>query len=351
MDFIFNNKNMCKFFHNFNPVAFKYGISVDEPLYVTAKEYDEKHKILNLEKHDYSDIIYNTNLTYGDLSKSFEYVSLFKTVLQKFIIEFLGIPGLGSIYNEHYLEFEWNMHSNLNFTDHTNSYYRDHFVHEMRNLYMAFEFLRDVRIYNNVKESILHPTLSKVSSYVTENFHQWRSSVNCSGSIGEILRKINDYKDNENIYSDYFLKYVIHASLTIACLFHDIGYPVSYYMSIKDRIIDFFPSFHALISDSNFDFNYVHGLLNESILFQFVGKDEIKKKYDQNDHGVISAILLGVYFYKNGKIFSLPFEQRVAVELGILAIYNHTLSLSYCPVSSKDKKSEYVKMQFSLNPI
>lgn len=273
---------------------------------------------------------------------------LYKKVLDKFILQYLGIPGLSSLYNEHYMDFEWNMHSNLNFENHTNSYYRDHFIHEIRNLFMMFCFFDDHYIYDNVEKALFSPKFSKISEYATHQLNVWSKNIPESQKI--LFSDSHDSNYESKKSEDYFKRYVIFASTILACLFHDIGYPVSYYFSIKDRILDFIPSFHALISDSNFDFNYVNSVLEESILFQVVGKEEIKKRFDENDHGAISAILIGIYFYKTGKIHSLPIEQKTAIEIGTLAIYNHTLKFAYCDEKNA-KKTDYYKMQFPLNPI
>lgn len=342
-EIIFNHDEMLSYIYDFNVVEHKYKTEEGSSEYNKFLNYENIHKPTNLEKHGYSDLIDNTAIIYGDSRKASEYSMLYKKVLDKFVIQYLGIPGLSSLYNEHYMDFEWNMHSNLNFKNHTNSYYRDHFIHEIRNLFMMFRFFEDQYIYNSVENALFSPKFSKISEYATHQLRLWLDN------IPHAQNELFDSLEHKHSNQSYFKRYVIFSSTILACLFHDVGYPVSYYFSIKDRILDFIPSFHALISDSNFDFNYVNSVLEESVLFQVVGKEEIKQRFEENDHGAISAILMGIYFYKTGKIHALPVEQKTAIEIGVLAIYNHTLDFAFC--DENKASSSYYKMQFSLNPI
>lgn len=355
---IFNFETFCNFLYNFDAVKLKYDVldvyvekNIDS--YNEIQQHEFNHRPTNLQKHNFSAIANNASIVYGDKEKGFSYKNIYKTVLEKIVLGFLSIPGLSSIYNEYYMEFEWNMHANLDFNNHRNAYYRDHFIHETRNLFMMFSMLEDKYIYENVKSTLSDPSVSKVSRYFFHQLLLWKDSFEANKWYKETYQKhLSNIADIDIYLDEFFIKYVIHASTAIACLFHDIGYPIAYHFDIKDRIIKYFPSFHSLISDSNFDFNYVHSVLEESLLFQFIDKTELKKRFEKNDHGTISAIILGVYFYKTGKIFSLPIEQQTAIEIGILAIYDHTLSFGYCKEKESDKqKTAYYKMQFALNPI
>lgn len=341
----FTHEKMRFYIYEFNAVAYKYGIEdILSAAYESARKYEEIHRVTNLENH--ADIIENTTIIYGDANKASEYSILYKKVLDKFILQYLGIPGLNSLYNEHYMNFEWNLHSDLDFKHHTNRYCRDHFIHEIRNLFMMFEMLNDKYIYHNTANTLFSSHMSKIGKYASHQMDLWLDNI--PEHQRNLFEKV--YKNQIEI-KNYFKKYVIYASSILACLFHDIGYPVAYYFSIKDRILDFIPTFHSLISDSNFDFNYVNSILQESLLFQVEGKDNIFKRFEAKDHGTISAILLLIYFYKTGKIHSLPLEQQTAVELGGLAIYNHTVDFAYRMKKEEQKKAYYYKMQFSLNPI
>ncbi len=349
----FTQSDMLEYIRNFNPTEYRYGIKKDDPRYYEVICYDKDNKPINLKKRNYSNMIKNTALIYNGFEKAAVYSDIYKNVLDKFILSYLQIPGLSSLYDEQYMEFEWNMHSNLDFDKHTNSYYRDHFVHEVRNMYMMLKLLEDEYISYNVRRVLTTVDKSKVSQYCMNQFAKWRNSETNHELRNKIISWHNiDGGDNKEeadaCLKNYFFDYVTRASSIIACLFHDIGYPIAYYLSIKNRIINFIPSVYSIMGDNNFDFNYINSILSESVLFQFVGKDEIQKKFCQNDHGAISAILVGIFFYKTGAVNALPIEQRTAAELGILAMYNHTLKFLSC---NPKAKTHYYRMNFALNPI
>ncbi len=65
-------------------------------------------------------------------------------------------------------------------------------------------------------------------------------------------------------------------------------------------------------------------LLNNSWLFQTVAHEEIRKKYERNDHGCLSAISFLMNFYFSGSIYSLDGRKQCIVEMAAVAIYKHT---------------------------
>lgn len=342
---------MLNYIYSFNPTLTRYNMERSNSNYERAVQYDADNKPINLKKHNYSDMINNTALVYNDYNKAVEYSNIYKTVLDKFILGYLQIPGLSSLYDEHYMEFEWNMHSDMDFEKHTNSYYRDHFVHEIRNMYMMLKMLEDDYISYNVKRSFINSDRSKVAQYYKHQYIRWKRSIenhSLEDFLFSLIGKSPTNEQKEECLENYFFGYISKATSIFACLFHDIGYPISYYLSIKNRIINFIPAVYSIMGDNNFDFSYINSILSESVLFQFVGKDEIYKKFGQNDHGTISAILIGIFFYKTGTIKSLPIEQQTVIELGILAMYNHTLKFSNCYPKEETK---YFRMNFALNPI
>lgn len=348
---VFGKKEMCEFIDQFNSTEKKYRISAAaSKYYFDAVVYEDSCRSFNLKKSNVDDFIDSTNMVYNNAQQSIDYGLIYTNVLEKFLLKFVSIPKLGSLYDSHYMDFEWNMHSNLNFEKYTNSYYRDHFIHQVRNMFMVFQLIEDEYIYHNIKRAITSSTRSKVTPYFNVRFNEWLNSIENNSRLRELLVNIADEKKiaREEYFEEYFTNYVIRASLIISCLFHDIGYPVSHYLSIKERLIDFIPAVYSIMGDNNFDFNYIYSILSESVLFQFVGKEEISERFRENDHGTISAILVGIFFYKTGLIHSLSAEKQTAVEFGILAIYDHTLVFKSC---KPKEKTNYMKMQFMLNPI
>lgn len=347
---LFNKDEMCDYISRFDSTAKRYALSLSSSNYNKALKYDNRCKSINLRKPTIHNMIDNTNLIYGNFQQSIDYGLIYENVLNKFLLNFVSIPGLGSLYDTQYMDFEWNMHSNLNFEKHTNSYYRDHFIHQVRNMFMVLKLIDNEYIFHNVRQALSTSTRSKVAQYFNNRLGAWHKSLKNDKDLNDLIRGISKEKSQSEIeYAEYyFSNYVIRASLIIACLFHDIGYPVAYYLSIKERLINFIPAVYSIMGDNNFDFNYIYSILSESVLFQFVGKEDIYQRFNKNDHGTISAILVGIFFYKTGLIHSLSIEKQTAVELGMLAIYNHTLALKKC---NPKANTDYVKMQFSLNPI
>ncbi len=347
---VFGKKEMCEFIDQFDSTEKKYGISKVSDCYFDAVKYDNSCRSINLKKSNVHGFIDSTKMVYNNVQQSIDYGLIYINVLDKFLLKFVSIPKLASLYDSHYMDFEWNMHSNLDFEKYTNSYYRDHFIHQVRNMFMVFQLIDDEYIYYNIRKAITSSTRSKVTQYFNVRFNEWLNDVENDSRLKALLVNIAREKNmiQDEYFKEYFTNYVIRASLIISCLFHDIGYPVSYYSSVKERLINFIPAVYSIMGDNNFDFNYIYSILSESVLFQFVSKDEICQRFGRNDHGTISAILVGIFFYKTGLIHSLSPENQTAVEFGILAIYNHTLGFKSC---KPKEKTDYIKMQFMLNPI
>lgn len=350
----FNKEEMYLFINEFNPTIQKYMITKSSAYYIEALKYDTLNKSVNLKKNPIPNLVRNADLIYGNARQSVEYGQIYKDVMDKFLLNFVCIPDLGSLFDAQYMDFEWNMHSDLNFSEHRNSYYRDHFIHQVRNLFMTFMLIENTNIFNCVKQALTSSTRSKVTQYFENRSNAWMSSLENNKRLSDLLSNIS--KENpkygpakcNEFYENYFCEYVIRGALIISCLFHDIGYPVAHYLSVKERLINFIPAVYSIMGVNSFDFNYIYSLLSESVLFKFVGKDALYKRFLKHDHGTISAMLLGVFFYKTGLIHSLSIEKQTAIELGMLAIYNHTLALKKVKTDADTAFSEIV---FALNPI
>lgn len=66
-------------------------------------------------------------------------------------------------------------------------------------------------------------------------------------------------------------------------------------------------------------------LLSDSLLYKITSAQEITKRVNTGDHGAISACILLMKFYMDGKIYSLSPAQKMVVELSAIAVYEHTL--------------------------
>ncbi len=352
----------------FDPLSYKYGCRIQSEV-ETKKDWDKFHltdddrdEILsyerdkrptNIDPHDTASMIMNTKLVYGSLEKAMEFQDLYETVAEKFIVDYIGIPGLSALYDEDYPDFEWSMHVNLNFKEHRNSYYRDHFIHEMRNVYMMYSLLNNKYIYHNVMKYLFNPSVGKLSEYIHSERRKWKYQFMQYPS--HVQKVINDNFSAERDHLPeaepadcYFMRYITYAASAIAGLFHDIGYPIAHCYETQDRAIEFFPPLNVLLDNESVTFSQLQDLLSDTLLFQIVDPKEIKERFEGRDHGTLSALLLALHYHKTGRIHVLPIEQQVALEYGIVIIYNHTLDFYY---SRRKKPTLHYKMQFSRDPL
>lgn len=364
MNIIFNKQNFEKFIiERFDPVAYKYGRRIQDSNECEFEladsdrnnvlSYERAKSPTNIEPHDVASMIMNTKLVYGSLEKAYSFQYLYEVVSEKIIVNYIGIPGLSALYDEDYPDFEWSMHINLNFQEHRNSYYRDHFIHEMRNVYMMYSLLNDKFIYNNVVKYLYNPSVGKLSQYICSELNKWHFEYDTypapvKNLISENFCSEEYFLPTASPRDCYFLRYIVYASSAIAGLFHDIGYPISHNYETQDRAIDFFPPLNILLSNEGINFDQIQDLLSDTLLFQIVESKEIKERFEHREHGVLSALLLALHYHKTGRIHALPIEQQVALEVGIVIIYNHTLDFFY---SKKEGCKLHYKMQFARDPL
>lgn len=360
----FNRENFKNFIQDFDPISYKYGqwdnfaktyILPEKYSRSDITNYNQVNQPVHIEPREDASMIISTEMAYGSLDKGMLYQDLFQKTLDKFLIEYVSIPGLSALFNEHYPEFEWSMHVNMKFKDQRNSYYRDHFIHQLRNMYMMFSVLNDEYIYKQATDSLTNPSICRFTEYISNCMLQYRSiHQQVFKDCPVIIDAFEEYKKSEKQCSFergsdcYFVRYVAHAASVIAALFHDIGYPIAYFYEIEERAVEFIPAFTALLNEGDVNFNHIKNVLGDSLLFQIVNPKQIEAKFLKRDHGVLSALLLALNFYKNGRIHSLSIEKQVALEVGILMIYNHTLDFLYCDEKSK---SSLYKLQFARDPL
>lgn len=361
MDFkrVFNDDNLNAYLIKFDPMGLKYGVKKTDKYYDKVYEYEKKSQPTDYTRKDSFSFIENTNLVYGgDDKESTEFLWRYRHIVDKLLDRYVHIVGLSRLFDERFIEFEWDMHSRMDFNNHTISYYRDHFIHQLRDCYMILSLLDDIKIYEKVKVILHNRSISKVSRYFSENITQLSYKICDNKRLDEILHEIYDSKYNSSTCSysyddfviDHYTKYIIYASSCIAALFHDIGYPVVHYFGYQKRLLKFAPSIYMLINGDKSSAEKIAALLSQSLLFQVVGKEKILYCEDEN-HGAFSAITLLLHFYESGLIYSLPQEQKVAVELAALAIFNHTNQYEFIKGEKHAGECNYYRAQFNINPI
>lgn len=129
---------------------------------------------------------------------------------------------------------------------------------------------------------------------------------------------------------------------------HDIGYPLSFLLKSNKNVSRYVPNSISFIKEIN-NIEYLDSKLKDTLLLKVVGIKEIVKGLEKYDHGVLSAIILLLFYYDNGKIYSLSKTEKAIIELSSLIIYNHTIK--YKNQEEKRAEYDYVKNIFVKNPL
>lgn len=425
----------------FDYLKLKYLID-DESLLSELEKLEKNEQYGRLQKLPPSYIGKTVNSVYGFHYKSrLHSINNFSNVWRKVINNFLNIKGLELLFNEHYYDFEWDMHLEVDFEKSSSVYYRDHMEHQIRNMYMMLMMLDKYGFDKIIKENFLHNPKSKVSEYVSTRFADFidQRSFNserralmlkCSKSyhlktfssfwdenieLDKVIRsgdkrklikvlfdffkktnflnfndelrdsfysyfntningkKVFERKTQKNInknnliswiscsvdeeillkayYAEYTMNYIIYSATIISALFHDISYPLCFFMNMQRRVGQYLPSMNAFTHNTEADIDRIVSVLQPSLLFVLVSEKEIRNKLaksqEKYDHGVFSAISLLLSFYESGRIHQLSKDKQIAIELAALAIYNHNFSYY---INDKDEK-EYYRPVFLQNPI
>lgn len=355
---VINTKEMLKFYKNFDALDFKYALNQEksskekqgeenkeEDKEENKEEYIEKYKELEgfesarqfteLTKVEYGDILTNLDLIYADQEQSDQIVMLFDLIRNKIIHQYINIEGLERLFSEKYIDFEWEMHLGIDYKKHQMEFYRDHFVHQIRNAY-CMHVLLEFRFEERIKETLKAQNNSKISQYVYKCIEQQKMTY-CPEAM-------------KGYYNDaFYYRNVIYMSSYMSALFHDIGYPEVHNAINQGRITEYIANLYNAES-SGYNYPRLNALLQNSLLFRVVSFEEIRKRLSEEhpDHGAFSAIIFLLNFYENGAIHGLSPYKKCAVELAALAIYNHTNTYRY---QDALKPGDYVRCVFALNPI
>lgn len=337
----------------FDPIIFKYyydeasdsvqrriaGDANEALKYARILEYERSQQFACLTKQNYADDYANLNLVYGEQENALRNINLMELVSTKWISQYINIDGMERLFSETYIEFEWEMHLSADYKKHNMKFYRDHFFHQVKDTYMMYKLLKDHGFYECVKDILLNESISKVSRFVC------RSLLQQEYQETDKIRKLRPENDDP----DFYIRNMIYMAAFMAGLFHDIGYPESYYMTTSRHIRDYIASIHELNSEES-SVNRIYALLQNSLLFRVEPFENIEnrlKNIKKPDHGALSAVIFLLHFYENGAIYTLPPYKKAAVELAALAIYNHTNKYG---IQGEEEYSIY-RPCFSLNPI
>lgn len=343
---ILSEKMMKQYYDDFDAVEVKYrkllsnDAEASEYLkdYQKFQKYEDSRQFAELTKKDDWNLQANLDMAYADLKKTDDFLDLYDALFEKVVCEYINIGGMERLFSEKYADFEWEMHLGLDYKKHSMKFYRDHFIHQIKDTYTMDRLLTQAGFYEKIKGILLNEGNSKISRYVHKMLQQQESLPK---------RKIYKGWGKEDLREHYTYN-IIYMSCYMAGLFHDIGYPAGMSMEENRRMIDYLAEV-CFFQQGGYDFKRIMLLLQNSLLFRVVAPSEIRSRIegDKVDHGTMSALLFLLHFYENGAIHKLEPYELCAVELAGLAIYNHTNKYDYL----KQKGADYERCVFSLNPI
>lgn len=338
-DITINTDQMKKFLLEFQPTYFKYFGENRIP-----KEFSD-NKIVEAFQKILTDIyrtdmcrsvssaellnVYNiVDKVYADSAYMNDYSFIFMQIQEKLVDEFVGIKGIYELYHPLFFVFEWMMHLEYKPETDSYSYYRDHFVHQVRNMYEMFMLLQDPDM--NLLDKCIQ-TFEKSGTLLARRMRCAVLKEKKEFSEMKLLSTINAYikESGCNIDAEDFLKrsiyrYILTSSTVVTSLVHDIGYPMQFLSKNLDRMEKFLP-ISTYFFEKKDETPRLHAILQNSLLYQTVNPREISERIQKGDHGTVSACILLLSFYMDGRIYSLSHIQQMIIELSALTIYEHNL--------------------------
>ncbi len=335
-----NFNRLKEFIREFNPIEqryLKYTGQKEEVL-----KYLEKCQKAGIERRWKLDEIEDTYQTikkvYGE--KNDEFCEIIEGASEKFLDQYVDIEGICQMFKSSYFYFEWMMHLEYNKEKHDYTNYRDHYVHQVRNMYEMFTFLDEMGFDKRCLE-VYQSLDNEVGKLIRKSIIE--EIYNMPGEEREIWDKaqVSEEKLKGILYS-----YLFHASAIVASLLHDIGYPVAYVGRTVRELGNFLPFTNQFIEEMEAG-TTIHSALQDSLLYQVVGQKEVASQIAERDHGALSAVILLYKYYNNGKIAGLAPVKRAVIELSALMIYNHTMKFK----DMGSTKSHHHRNVFCENPM
>lgn len=365
----FNMDNMEKYFQDYDVLYQKYFWSMDtqivpQELFKQAIALEDCHVVLDrmwdIEKAQ--EAFLAVEKIYDD--DTLKHLGIIQLANDKFIGNFVGIEGIDRLFRDSYFDFEWMMHLEYNRDKQDYSYYRDHYIHQIKNMYEMLVLLDEHGFMEKCIEVYKRST-GLVAQYIRRSVReQVRGAEQAERQLFESIVDGENKKRGSNggvkSYSqvnlaeivnqkieEYCYRYILHSAAIIAALVHDIGYPIAYMFRTTKTLHKFLPLSEAFIH-INDAMPHLEEILQESLLYKTTNTNQIAKRIkDKQNHGAISAVILLSQYYESGAIYHLRPIERMAIELAALVIYNHTLHYGYI---TKEKEEIYRNI-FDENPL
>ncbi len=347
-----NRERMLTYYRQFDPIEKKYGRYFDlhkeseyDELYGRCYQYEGCRQLSDLTKKEFGDIYANLKLVYADEKLTEEIIEIYDLIYDRVINQYLNIDGMERLFSEKYINFEWEMHLGIDYAGHSMKFYRDHFIHQVRDAYSM-----DVLLEHGYAEKIMNVLgnegSSKISRYVCKYLDFQLEQRD------ELLMEIGETEKERENRRNFYLENIVFMSSYMSALFHDIGYPEVANMQSGRDILAYIANVYNFGS-GHIDFDRIITVLQNSLLFRVVSPKEIRERIEKEkiDHGAVSALMFLLHFYENGAIYGLEPYKKCAIEIAGLAIYNHTNSYSYILNGKEAKEALYTRNVFVLNPI
>lgn len=336
-----NREKMLEYFDNFDSFSHKYFKNSNKSDPVLREKVVRHFYTESRRSHDLREVmeIFQTMdkvYHYGSHENSRE-MNLLEQATDKFLVQYVDIDGMQELFRPSFFNFEWMMHLEYVQKKHDYSYYRDHYLHQIRNLYEMFVLLQEKEMWRDCME-IYRQRRNTVANRMAESVFRQKKALSAEGV--ELLK--HSFGDVE----DWCYHYIIFSTAIVSALVHDIGYPITYMKRNLSALQDFLP-LSSLFMSLEDGIPRIKSLLSSSLLFETVDNGEIVRRLQADDHGAYSAIILLCQYYDNGKIFSLEPAKRMIIELSALVIYNHTLQHHF----QNEKKYDRYQNVFTDNPI
>lgn len=347
-----NQLEMLDYYKNFDSISFKYRVLLecvhngDDKLdsYLNLQKYENEKQFAELTRKEFWNLQENLDMSYSNRKLTDYFIQIFDIVCEKIIQNYIHIDGMERLFSEKYSEFEWEMHLKIDYEKHSMDFYRDHFIHQVKDAYSMAMLLENGGFYKKIHDILSNEGSGKIARYVNKLIGQQLRLPYPPVLFPEDLSE----KQKSELLREHYMHNIIYISSYIAGLFHDIGYPGSTALENSQKVVDYLVEMHHF-QQNGYDFRQIMSLLQNSLLFRIVSPQEIRSRMEQAkvDHGTMSALLLLLHFYENGAIHRLEPYKLCAVELAALAIYNHTNKYIYVG----DENAAYERQIFTLDPI
>lgn len=209
--------------------------------------------------------------------------------------EYFHIPGIDRLLVNNYGALENDIFLEYDGESGVPKRIREHYKHQYRNVYLGSVLMLEYGFLEAMTECIMK-SHTIIASYIKSHT-----------------------EGNETA-----IKKVLYQSYFISAMFHDIGYPLDFFMRKVKQIHKYTPFYKIILSNVKEEFAELRASLSGSLLFELVPPEKIEEKYSRNDHGCLSALSFLLNFYSAGSVFSLDEMERCMVEMAALAIYRHT---------------------------